>query len=116
VYILGWNQEENAKQFHVIYFCGGDPKYLLSRIKEVGFPLLLNKLLNQGVVYIGVSTGSIVASEDLPDSLHYINCKLKVHQEIGSPCGKLSTDGCPTVSLTDNQAILILDEENTIVS
>jgi dipeptidase E len=104
-----------AKQFHVIYFCGGDPQHLLNRIKESGFDFLLDMLLDQGTVYVGVSAGSIVAAENLPDSLHYINCKLSVHQEKGSPCGRLLTDGCPGVSLTDSQAVLIKDDELSII-
>lgn len=106
---------EYARQFHTIYFCGGDPQYLINSINEVGFHLLLDKLLDHGVIYIGVSAGSIVATTDLSEGLHYINCKLHVHQEYGTPCGKLQTANCPVVSLTNNQAILIMDNEISII-
>lgn len=102
------------KEFHAIYFCGGSSTYLIERINAVGFNKTLVEFVDNGGVYIGVSAGSIIATEDLPEGLHYINCKLKVHQELGSQCRKLQTENCPTVSLTDNQAILIVDNEISI--
>lgn len=105
---------EYAKQFHVIYFCGGSPEHLINRIHDVDFHLLLEKLLDYGVIYVGVSAGSIIATTDLPDGLHYINCKLRVHQKKGTPCGLLPIDYCPEVSLTDKQAIRIVNDEISI--
>jgi peptidase E len=103
------------KEFHVIYFCGGSTAYLIERINSIGFNKTLAEFIYNDGIYIGVSAGSIIATADLPEGLHYINCKLKVHQELGSQCGKLQTNDCPVVSLTDNQAIVIVDNDILII-
>ena len=106
---------EEICNFDAIYFCGGNSQYLLDKINETKFNLTLNQFLENGGVYIGVSAGSIIAASNLKNNLSYINCYLEVHKTIGNECGKLSTDNCPNVSLTDNQAILIFGENISII-
>lgn len=52
-------------KFEVIYFCGGNTFYLLDRIKKLDFYNKIKSLINRGIVYIGVSAGSIIAGEDI---------------------------------------------------
>lgn len=99
--------------FNVIYVCGGTTEYLLDRMNVVKFSVPLKKFLDNGGVYVGVSAGSVALAQNLPENLGYINCTLKVHQEEGTECGCIDTRDCPTIKLTDNQAIII--EDNSII-
>ena len=47
--------------FNVVYVQGGNTFYLLKSIKESGFNTIIKELIENGVVYIGVSAGSIIA-------------------------------------------------------
>ncbi|MEG2290371.1 MAG: Type 1 glutamine amidotransferase-like domain-containing protein [Clostridium sp.] len=101
--------------YNVIYVCGGDPQHLLNKMNEAKFDTPLKRFLDMGGVYIGVSAGSIVASQNLSKNLGYINCILSVHAEEGSECGYIKTNNCPNIKLTDNQAIIIRDNEMVII-
>ena len=101
--------------FNAIYVCGGTTEHLLSKMNETKFNIPLKKFLGKGGVYVGVSAGSVALSRNLPDNLGYINCTLDVHAEEGSECGYLNTSDCPNIKLTDNQAIIIIDSNITII-
>lgn len=45
----------------IIYVQGGNTFYLLKAIKESGFDKVIKELIDKGVIYVGVSAGSIVA-------------------------------------------------------
>ncbi|WP_105615817.1 Type 1 glutamine amidotransferase-like domain-containing protein [Vallitalea okinawensis] len=96
--------------YNAIYVCGGDTQYLLDRFNEN--KLDLNIFLDNGGTYIGVSAGSIVLAQNLDNNLNYINCILNVHRKLGNKIGIIDTTSCPTIDITDNQAILI--NENNI--
>ncbi|MCB2360947.1 hypothetical protein [Clostridium estertheticum] len=51
----------------------------------------------------------------MPNNLEYINCKLNVHSKEGTECGYLNTNDCPKIKLTDNQAIVIIDNDISIM-
>ena len=101
--------------FNAIYVCGGTPQHLLNKMNETEFYIPLKKFLNNGGVYVGVSAGSVVLSKNLPNNLGYINCKLNVHAEEGTNCGHINTNNCPTIKLTDNQALIITDSDISII-
>lgn len=101
--------------FHAIYVCGGTTQYLLDKMNEVEFQTRLKAFFDHGGVYIGVSAGSIVMAENYTKSLGYIHCTLHVHVHHGAPCGRVETSHCPDVQLTDNQAILIADQDISII-
>ena len=106
---------EELSQYDVVYFTGGSPHYLLERINATGFVKSLYQFIENSKVYIGVSAGSWIATNNLPDSLGYINCTLSVHAEIGTKNGAIDISSNPHIDLTDNQAILILGEEYQVV-
>lgn len=82
------------------------------RIKAVGFDLALDAALERGLVYVGVSAGSIISARNLPGNLGYLPRKLDVHCESGSAGGKLPEG---TVYLTNAQAIRILGGDAEII-
>jgi len=103
------------KQFDVIYVTGGSPQYLLQRINETRFDKAFSAFLDNGGVYLGVSAGSIVAANNLPQNLGYIDCTLGVHTQTGSACGTVCAAETPRINLTDTQAILIVGNKAEII-
>ena len=67
---------EEMCNFNAIYFCGGNTQYLLDKVNDTKFNLILSQFLENGGVYIGVSAGSIIAASNLKNNLGYINCYL----------------------------------------
>lgn len=108
------NYKELA-DFDIIYFTGGKKEYLLNRINKTGFKKHLKRFIDEKGIYIGVSAGSIIAANNLPNNLGLINCKLSVHHEIGSNNGIVNTSTNLHIKLTDNQAILIIGETVKII-
>ncbi len=106
---------EEICSFHAIYVCGGSPQYLLNRINETEFYNPLKGFLDNGGVYVGVSAGSIIMANNLPDNLGYINCRLNVHVQDGSKCGYIVARECPEISLTDDQAIIVTGNDVYII-
>lgn len=70
---------ELIRQFEVIYFCGGDPGYLLRRIRERGFDKRLDEFISAGGIVVGVSAGSMIFADDMPGNLGLLRCPLDVH-------------------------------------
>lgn len=103
---------EELAGYEAVYFCGGSTEYLLERVKASGFHKLLNQALERGLVYVGVSAGSMIAAGNLEDNLGYLPQKLEVHCENGSAPGTLP-DG--TVYLTNAQAVRMVDGDREII-
>jgi len=103
------------KEYGAIYVCGGDTLHLLGKMIKIGFDKLLLRFFENNGIYIGVSAGSIVMSENLEGNLGYLRCMLKVHQNVGTKNGRFSNDDFEEISLTDNQAIILQDEIKEIV-
>ncbi|MFO8053460.1 MAG: Type 1 glutamine amidotransferase-like domain-containing protein [Candidatus Omnitrophota bacterium] len=123
------------KNKDIIYVQGGNTFYLLKHVKESGFDKVIKELIEEGIIYIGVSAGSYIACptiemanwkhqdrntvglEDLT-GLNLVPFLLFVHfkpeydpilkQEV--PSSKY-----PVKILTDKQAILIRDSEIKLV-
>lgn len=100
-------------EYDAIYVCGGDSQHLLNKFNEN--KLALDTFLENGGVYVGVSAGSIILAQNLKNNLDYINCILNVHRKSGSKPGVIDTKDCPTVDITDNQAIVILNEKIEVI-
>lgn len=112
VFDLHSNMEiDELSKYDVVYFTGGNPQYLLERINKTGFNKSINEFINNGGIYVGVSAGSMVATNNLPDSLQFINCTLSVHMLSGTGIGVINTIENPHIDLTDNNVILISDDK-----
>jgi len=62
--------ETDLNGFDYIYLSGGDTPYLLQQSQKSGFISLIRELIqNKGKIYIGTSTGSIIAGPKIPDYL-----------------------------------------------
>lgn len=106
---------EELQKFDAIYFCGGSETHLIEKVNRSGFaPTLLNAVEN-GLFYIGVSAGSMIASSSVPNNLGIIDNPLEPHcEENVSPCGLLPENGGP-VNISDDQAVWITDDGAVIL-
>lgn len=106
---------EELRRYDTVYFCGGDPYYLLNRIRAVGFDVPLRTFVEEGGVYVGASAGSWIAVRNLPNPLAYVNCSLDCHLEEGDPAGPVDLADCPFLRLTNRQAVLVHGDACSIV-
>jgi len=114
IYDMHKKMETNELQkYDAIYVCGGKTSYLVERMNEIDFKQTLEEYLESGGIYIGVSAGSVAASGTYPDGLNFVSNKLEVHCEKGSSIGKITNN--ETIYLTNNQAIVIINEEKNII-
>ncbi len=104
--------KDEIVKYDAIYVCGGSTEYLVDRIDEIGFKSILDYYIDNGGVYLGVSAGSVAASGKFPNGLNLISNIIDVHCENGSTNGLIKNN--EEIFLTDNQAILILDNEQRI--
>lgn len=104
---------EEMKDFDAIYFCGGDPAYLLTEVNRTGFNEILKSAVENGLFYIGTSAGAIIAAGNLSNNLGFIENHLYVHCGEGTQCGKLSAG--QAVNLTNKQAVWINGDNYEII-
>ena len=104
--------QEDINKYDAIYVCGGSTEHLVERIKEINIKPIIDKYIENGGIYIGVSAGSLCTSGNYEKGFKFIENRLDVHCDKGSPNGVVeSTD---EIFLTDNQAIYINDKESII--
>ena len=128
--------DKELDSFDVIYMCGGNTFYLLHKIRESKFDKKISEIVCKGIVYVGVSAGSMIIGPDIGVSgikeewdendigiknltglnltkerisPHYINEDEEVIQKFERETGKKVT------TLRDNQAILIKDNETNVI-
>ena len=104
--------DEELNKFDAIYVCGGSTKHLVSRMEEIDFKKSVEKYIENGGIYIGVSAGSVCASGKYENGLGFIKNVLDVHCDVGADNGKIL--GNEKICLTNNQAIFIDDNNMTI--
>lgn len=103
---VGMKMDE-LQQYDVVYLCGGNTAYLLERINATGFNATLMDFIWAGGMVIGVSAGSLIFSNNLPDNLGLVNTKLDVHCAEGEKCGKVAYPLKNHVRLTNICALAI---------
>ena len=109
--------EDELKAFDVIYFCGGRTSYLLNRINDTGFRNSLLSYIRDNGLVIGVSAGSIIFANNLPDNLGLIDTRLDVHCDQSSFTGKVTFPPAENIRLSNNAAMLIrsIPEDTEII-
>lgn len=135
-------ETKNAKQlknilskFDIIYIQGGNTFYLLKAARESGFDQIIDDLINQGIIYIGVSAGSVLAGStietagwknadpndvDLKDltGLKLVPFNIFVHYESSwdnTIKSETRKSKYPLRILTNDQALLVKDNEIKLV-
>lgn len=100
---------EELRTFDLLYLCGGSTAYLLERINETGFRESLLSYIRENGLVLGVSAGSIIFAENLPNNLGLLQAKMDVHCQSGEQPGSLALK--PHIRLT-NDCTLFLDGES----
>lgn len=126
---------ELLSDFDVIYVQGGNTFYLLKWVRESGFDIVIKELINKGVIYIGVSAGTIIMAPTIEvagwknldrnevglkdlTALNYVPFHMFVHY--GSSYNELIREHAlkaeyPVRILTNDQAFLVQDDKVTLV-
>lgn len=104
--------QDEINKYDAIYVCGGNTSYLVDRISELNFKSIIDRYIENGGIYIGVSAGSIVACGNYQNGLCLIENKLNVHYDNGSENGIITNNN--DIYLTDNQAIFNDGNESII--
>ena len=102
-------------EFDAVYFTGGDPSYLLETINKFGFSPVIKEYIDNGGVYIGVSAGSLVATNNMENNLGLVNCSIAVHVNDSSstPPGKFNESS--PAWLSSKNALIINGETKEII-
>lgn len=100
---------EELKKYDLVYLTGGSTAYLLERINETGFRESLLSYIQENGLVLGVSAGSIIFADNLPNNLGLLQAKLDVHCQSGEQPGALTRK--PHIRLT-NDCTLFLDGES----
>lgn len=100
---------KQLQEYDAVYLCGGKTAYLLERINDTGFHKSLMQYINENGLVIGVSAGSLIFANNLPNNLGLINTKLDVHCASGEKRGKLAYPLKENVKLTNTCALVIRD-------
>ena len=70
---------EELKLFDVVFVSGGDSSVLCREMVRTGFDKVLEKAINNGLVYVGISAGSMYAAGNLDNGLHIIKNSIIPH-------------------------------------
>lgn len=100
-------------QYDIIVFCGGNAGTLLNEVNRTGFSNPLKQAIENGLIYLGISAGSMIAAGNFADGLGYLTNPFIPHAEQGIPCGEVPKDG--PINLADGQVVLIKGERKEII-
>lgn len=90
---------------------GGNPKHLLDKVNEVDFAPVVKAFVANGGVFVGVSAGSILATD-----IALVNCRFTgLHCEDGSQNGPVDLETCPDIRLTNYQGFIVDATGATII-
>lgn len=108
VYDLHCGMEfEELRQYDVVYLCGGKTEYLLERVNATGFREALLEYIRFDGPVIGVSAGSLIFTNNLPDNLGLLDTKLDVHCGDGEKTGKAAFPLKKNIRLTNTCALVV---------
>lgn len=96
---------EELECFDVVFVSGGDCAVLCREMKRTGCDQVLREGIHRGVIYVGVSAGSMYAAGNLEDGLGILPNVLTPHWE-GESMEELP-DGAEEIQLKDGQAVYV---------
>lgn len=96
---------EELECFDVVFVSGGDCSVLCREMKRTGFDQVLRDAIHRGVLYVGISAGSMYAAGNLEDGLRILPNVLIPHWT-GESMEELP-DGAEEIQLKDGQAVYV---------
>lgn len=104
---------EEMKTFDAVFVSGGDATVLCLEMVRTGFDRTIEKAINDGLVYVGISAGSMYAAGNLDDGLHIINNPI-IPRWDGTKIMELSN--CrDEIRLVDGQAVYVEDDCTSLI-
>ena len=99
---------EELQSFDAVVVSGGDAAVLCREMIRTGFDRTIGKAINNGLVYVGISAGSMYAAGNLDDGLNIINNPIIPHWN-GTKIIELPDFG-ETIKIVDDQAVYVEDD------
>lgn len=81
--IIEYNLGMKLKEFDVIYMLGGNTFYLMKKIREHKIDIEIKEAIENGVVYVGSSAGSVIMGKSIETSLPYDENWIKLEDFAG---------------------------------
>ena len=105
--------DEEIKMFDAVFVGGGDASVLCREMNRTGFDKTLEKAINDGLVYVGISAGSMYAAGNLETGLHIIDNPLIPHcnEEIITEL----TNSKDEIRLNDGRAVYITEDSISVI-
>ena len=104
---------QELNQYDGIVFCGGNARVLLDEINRTGLGKPLKQAVENGLVYLGISAGSMIAAGNFGDGLGFLTNPLLPHAENFFSCEKLTDER--TIELADGQVLWIHGNTKEII-
>ncbi|MBP5554835.1 MAG: Type 1 glutamine amidotransferase-like domain-containing protein [Lachnospiraceae bacterium] len=104
---------EETKSYDAIFVSGGDASVLSREMSRTGFSHILKDAVNEGLIYIGISAGSMFAAGNLDDGLHIIPNRIVPHWD-GNKINNLP-EKLEDILLADGQAVYIEDDHYSLL-
>lgn len=96
------------EMFDAVFVSGGDSSILCREMVRTGFDQVVEKAITNGLVYVGISAGSMYAAGNLDQGLHIIDNPIIPHWN-GIKIYELPDDR-DEIKLIDGQAVYIEDD------
>lgn len=104
---------EELKRFDAVFVGGGDSAVLCREMNRTGFDYVIKEAVNAGLVYVGISAGSMYAAGNLENGLNIISNSIMPHWN-GEKLKSLSIDH-GEIQLADGQAVYIEGDNICII-
>lgn len=104
---------EEAKGFDVCFVSGGDASVLCREMCRTGVDIILKEAVNAGLVYVGISAGSMFAAGNLKRGLNFIANSIIPHQN-SKGLLSLPEDG-GDILLSDGHAVLVYNDRISMI-
>ena len=105
--------DAEMKTFDAVFVGGGDASVLCREMDRTGFNKTLEKAINDGLVYVGISAGSMYAAGNLEAGLHIIDNPLIPHCN-GEKITAL-TNSKDEIRLSDGHAVYITEDSISLI-
>lgn len=69
--IIEYKFKMNLLDFDIIYMLGGNTFYLMKKLKENAIDIEIANAINNGIIYVGSSAGSVIMGNNIETSLPY---------------------------------------------
>lgn len=104
---------EELGEFDAVFVSGGDSSVLCREMVRTGFDEVLKRAIGDGLVYVGISAGSIYAAGNLDKGLHIILNPIIPHQS-GHKATEI-TNSSAKIYLSDGQALYVENDEIRLI-